>query len=180
MEQSEELWQRAHDEAKTWLRRYHDAWTRNHRDDLVQEAAIAAWRWADGIRHRERFWAAVHTITRRLRGRGIRAPELVRASPTEVDAACCDDPTAIERHYLIAGRRVPALRVRPWLHGALQRLPAIDRQLLLGFHEGFCCAELAERFRRSKACVKTRIHRARRRVQREVEACVRTADGLDG
>ncbi len=180
MERSEDLWQRAHTEAKNWLRRYHDAWTRNHRDDLVQEAAIAAWRWADGARHRERFWAAVHTITRRLRGRGLKAPTIEHASPAFVEEAAAAEPEIGECHYLIAGRRVPAHCVRPWLHEALQRLGTIDRQLLLGFYEGFCCAELAERFRRSRACVKTRIHRARRRIQKEVEACVRTADGFDG
>lgn len=180
MEQGEDLWQRAHTEASTWLRRHHDAWTRNHRDDLVQEASIAAWQWASGVRHRERFWAAVQTIARRLRGRGIRAPTVVRAEQAVVAVAPWDDPAAIERYYLIAGRRVAASRVRPWLRESLRRLGKLDRQLLLGFHEGFCCAELAERFRRSEACVKTRIHRARRRVRKEVEACVRTADGLDG
>jgi DNA-directed RNA polymerase specialized sigma24 family protein len=58
------------------------------------------------------------------------------------------------------------------------RLKPLDRELLLGFYEGFCCAELAERFDRSPTCVKTRLHRARRRIQREVEACARTAGSL--
>ncbi len=179
MEGNEDLWQRAHTEAKNWLRRYPDAWTRSHQEDLVQEASIAAWRWSHDLKHRERFWAAVQTIAMRIRGRAMREPKHVCVSQALVAAATTDSKEPAERYYLIAGRRVPTPSARPWLQGALRRLKVIDRQLLLGFYEGFCCAELAERFRRSKACVKTRIHRARRRVQREVEACARTAGGFD-
>jgi DNA-directed RNA polymerase specialized sigma24 family protein len=176
--EGETLWLRAHKEARTCLKRYHDTWTREHRDDLVQEASIAAWRWARNVRHRERFWAAVQTITRRIRGRGLRAKHLVQPEHELVEAAVVD-PRVRECHYRIAGQRVPASRVRPWLHEALLRLKEIDRELLMGFYEGFCCAELAERFRRSRACVRTRIHRARVRVQQDVEESVRVAGGHD-
>ena len=80
---------------------------------------------------------------------------------------------------MIAGRRVPLHRARAFLQEALAELLPIDRQLLLGLHEGFCCAELAERFRRSESCVKTRIHRARRRVRIAMETCVRAAGSLE-
>ena len=49
----------------------------------------------------------------------------------------------------------------------------------MGFHEGFCCAELALRFGRSEDCVKTRIHRARRRVRSVYEDLVRLSGDLD-
>ena len=176
---SDELWQRAHEGARTWLRRYPDVWTRNHRDDLVQEASLAAWRWSGGVRHQERFWAAVQTIATRIRCRAKRSPTRVHVSQALVAAATAAEPDREERHYLIAGRRVPAHCAAPWLRTALQRLRPIDRDLLLGFHEGFCCAELAERFRRSLPCVKTRLHRARRRIRKEIEAAARTAGGLD-
>jgi DNA-directed RNA polymerase specialized sigma24 family protein len=84
-----------------------------------------------------------------------------------------------ERRLAIAGRRVPLHRARFLLRQALQQLDPLDRQLLLGLHEGFCCAELAERFRRSETCVKTRIHRARRRVRLAMETCVRAAGSLE-
>ena len=180
MERSEELWRRAHTEAKTWARRFPDAWTRNHQDDLAQEASLAAWRWAGEVRHRERFWSAVRTIAVRIRGRARRARTRVQVSQELVVAAVAREPEPGERHFRIAGQEVPQRRAAPWMRAALERLKPIDRELLLAFYEGFCCAELAERFHRSPTCVKTRLHRARRRIQKEVEASVRTADGLDG
>lgn len=191
MERGDDVWALAHDHAHAFLRRYSDAWTRSHRDDLVQETAIAAWQWAGGMRDPERFWAAVRTIAKRVRYRALRDAnreqavqhELARhrggrrrlqslgAHPAHPD---CDDT-----HYVIAGRRLPARDVRPCMQRAIDRLEPVDRQLLLGFHEGFCCAELSVRSSRSEQCVKTRIHRARRRVQLEVEECVRAAGDLD-
>jgi RNA polymerase sigma factor (sigma-70 family) len=179
MEQSDDLWRLAHTQAKTWLRRCPDSWTRNHQDDLIQEASLAAWQWAAEVRHRERFWAAVHTIAARIRGRAKREPTRVHVSHALVATATAREPEPGDRHYRIAGRRVSQQRAAPWLRAALGRLQPLDRELLLGFYEGFCCAELAERFARSATCVKTRLHRARRRIQREVEACARTAGGLD-
>jgi DNA-directed RNA polymerase specialized sigma24 family protein len=176
--EGEALWLRAHFEAHNCLRRFHDTWTREHRDDLAQEAAVAAWRWASSLRHHERYWAAVHTIALRTRARWLRMRR-----PPECDSAllavACIDPHAPERMFVVGGRRVAASRLRPWVREALQRLKPLDRGLLLGFYEGVGCSELAERFRRSRACVKTRIHRARRRVQKDVETTARTAVGLD-
>jgi DNA-directed RNA polymerase specialized sigma24 family protein len=155
----EELWRQAHREADLWLRRYNDAWTRTNRDDLAQEASIAAWHWASDGRRCDRFWAAVQTITTRLRGRAMRSAK--REDPGDAGTgghAAPGEPP--DRWYEIAGRREPAWRVE------------------LGFYEGFCCAELAERFRRSLACVKTRLHRARRRVRLEIEGLARKAGNL--
>lgn len=174
-----EAWHRAHVEANNWLRRRHDAWTRNHREDLVQEAALQAWQWSGRMHHRERFWAAVHTIARRVRARAMRAPRLRHASPAAVAAVPVRDAHVDEPRYCIAGRSVPAPCALPWLDEALARLQAIDRELLRGFYEGFGCDELAERHGRSLPCVKTRLHRARRRIRNEVEACARAAGGFD-
>ena len=180
MERNDDLWRRAHQQADGFLRRHGDPWTRSNRDDLVQESTIAAWRWAQAPHDPQRFWAAVRTITRRVRGRAMYAAARARAVHLESAAGvgCSRDPD--DRHFRIAGQCLPEHRVRPFLDAALARLSDLDRRLLLAFHEGFCCAELAVRFRRSDSCVKTRIHRARRRVQRDVEACVRAADSLDG
>ena len=97
----------------------------------------------------------------------------------EAGATASVDDDRDERRLLIAGRRVPLHDARTFLHRALLQIDALDRQLLLGLHEGFCCAELADRFRRSESCVKTRIHRARCRVRSAVETSVREANGLD-
>ncbi|HZN39119.1 MAG TPA: hypothetical protein VFD82_09975 [Planctomycetota bacterium] len=175
--ESEDLWKQAHNQAQNFLRRFSDAWTRSHRDDLVQEAAIAAWKWAGRSHDPLRFWAAVRTIARRIRYRALEHAQ--RRVEAQVAAERRSHECGDDREYWIAGRRVPLRWVRPCLRRALQQLPALDRQLLLSFHEGFCCAELAARSRRSLECVKARIHRARRRVQREIEASVREADDLD-
>ncbi|MEO6598100.1 MAG: sigma factor-like helix-turn-helix DNA-binding protein [Planctomycetota bacterium] len=117
----------------------------------------------------------------RALGRVERRASLQRASGEPLDsfAVAAADPESGSGRYLIAGRRVPLRWARPCLQRALTRLSLIDRQLLLGFYEGFCCAELAARCGRTEQCVKTRIHRARRRVQEEIEASVRAADDLD-
>jgi DNA-directed RNA polymerase specialized sigma24 family protein len=84
-----------------------------------------------------------------------------------------------DRCYRVAGSVVPFQRLLPCIERALVRLPLEDRRLLLDFHAGFCCAELSARCNLSEAAVKTRLHRARRRVQKEIEACVRAAGDLD-
>lgn len=178
MDGSEEIWERAYQQASNYLRRHGDAWTQTHRDDLVQEATIAAWRWAQAPHDPKRFWAAVRTITRRIRGRAMWNARRLRTNDPS-PARAPEDEERQERRLQIAGRRVPLHRARAFLHQALEQIDSVDRQLLLGLHEGFCCAELAERFRRSESCVKTRIHRARRRVRAAVEACVREAGSLE-
>ena len=174
MERSEDLWRRARTQIEGWLRRYGDSWTRDHCDDLVQETTIAAWRWSQRPHDPTRFWAGVQTITRRLRSRTRR---LAHRGLSVTDP--CPEPywaaDTEERHFRIAGRRVPAHRALPLLRLVMARLKPIDRQLLRGVGEGFCCAELAARLGRSEQCIKTRLSRARRRVQRDIEAIVRAA-----
>ncbi|MFY9341954.1 MAG: sigma factor-like helix-turn-helix DNA-binding protein [Planctomycetota bacterium] len=176
---SEDFWRRAHRDARRWLHRYRDRWTLAHCDDLAQEASVAAWQWVRDGRSCRRFWALVHTITSRTRGHALRA---ARRSCEEGRLVDTEAPPveAPERWYPIAGCRRPATRGRPWLLAALDDLAAFDRKLLLEFYEGFSCAELAERFRRSLACVKTRLHRARQRVQKKVEEYASKARDLDG
>lgn len=183
MERGEELWRLAHAHANDFLRRFGDPWTQNHRDDLVQETAIAAWRWAGDLRDPHRLWAAVRTIARRVRCRALAAEFRRRTaqqrSGADVAEHVHDSHTLPESHLAIAGRRVSAHHALRFVHRAIGRLRPVDRQLLADHLEGFCCAELAARSSRSEQCVRTRLHRARRRVQSEVEACVRAADALD-
>lgn len=181
MERGNDVWQLAHQHADSFLRRFGDRWTRNHRDDLVQETAMAAWRWARSARDPARFWAAVRTIARRVRYRALANACRERTVHRDLETANARLPGVgrRDRYYSIAGRRIPAHRVLPSMRQAIARLQPLDRQLLLGALEGFCCAELSVRSDRSEQCVKTRLHRARRRVQREVEESVRAADGFD-
>jgi len=127
------------------------------------------------------LWAAVRTIARRVRHRRLNAAfrDHVHAGFEERSERPGESRPAVDRFFSIAGRRVPAHRVLQCVEAALDALPPRDRQLLLDYHEGFCCAELSTRTNCSESAVKARLHRARRRVQKNVEECVRAANGLD-
>lgn len=176
MERYESQWRRTRAHADGYLRRHVDPWTRFHREDLVQEATFAAWRWSRRPHNPACFPAAVRTILRRIRNRALFVRNRERRTTAALGSPVrSSGGDRSETMLVVAGRRLPEHVVRPWLDHALTQLTDLDRGLLLSFHEGFCCAELASRFHRSVPCVKTRIHRARRRVQRLVEACARVA-----
>jgi len=181
MEDGDVVWGGALRDAGGWLRRCRDDWTRRNVDDLTQETAIAAWRWGSRMRHRERLWAAVQTIARRLRSRGRRRQErgFVACAQDVVDAAVWQAREDERPTFAVAGQPLAADELRPWLRTALRALSPLDQQLRHDFYEGVGCAELAARHSRTESCVKTRLHRARRRVQHHVEACARAAGGLD-
>lgn len=179
MAEGEPTWGTAAKQATRFLRRYHDPWTRQQRDDLVQEATIAAWRWSDRVHDPRRFWAAVRTIVGRLRMRHrfLDRRRLLAQGVAAREAG--DEGHEPERTIVIGGVRLPMATATALLRAAMQRLPEIDRELLRAFHEGFCCAELELRFGLTEPCIKTRIHRARRRLEKEIEASVRAAGDLD-
>lgn len=173
------VWRSVRGHAQGYLRRFTDPWTRSNCDDLVQETAVTAWRWVADLQDPRCLWGAVRTIARRVRGRALVDLQREQRARQAFAASRGEGCQPAEHCYRIAGSPVPLRHLLPCVERALQRLPAADRQLLLDFHAGFCCAELSVRSDRSLAAVKTRLHRARRRVQREIEACVRAADHLD-
>ncbi len=192
-----ELWRRAYGETQGFLRRYGDAWTRSYRDDVVQEAALAAWRWATrrgtvtgDVAASATVGAAMRTIARRVRCRALLGERRRRAAHAEAggtkpgagDArpgAARPEAGGDEPRLQVAGVRVPLSWLTPHLQRALATLRPRDRQLLLSFHEGFCCAELALRFDSTEQRIRMRIHRARRRVREVLEDRVRIADDLE-
>lgn len=180
MKPSDNVWLAVRRHAQGYLRRFSDPWTRSHCDDLVQETAVTAWHWASGLQNPRCLWGAVRTIARRVRGHALYESQRELLARQAFAAARGEDGSGSKRCYRIAGTAVPLQRLLPCFERALLQLPLEDRRLLLDFHAGFCCAELAARSARSEAAVKTRLHRARRRVQREIEACVRAAGDLDG
>ncbi len=177
----EETWRAARDLAHSCLRRFGDAWTVRERDDLAQESLMLAWQWAGRACEPHRAKAAVRTIASRLRIRGLHRRPRNRVDITPIGGALelvvAAPPDA--RTFVIAGRRVTAEWLLPRLQRELTRLRPIDRELLLAGNEGVGSAELARRFDRSVAVVRTRAYRARRRVQRAIENEVRAADALD-
>lgn len=183
MERGEQRWREVVAAAQDYLRRFRDPMTCALRDEIAQDAAVLAWQWVGRLDRTSRLLAAVRTITRRQRLRKLRQCKdrgPLQLVPFGDDGV--DDPIARvpdEASLRIGARTVPLGWAVHRLDRVLDRLPELDQHLLLGFHEGFCCAELAHRFGRTEACVKTRIHRARRRVQRLLEGLVRGAAGFD-
>jgi RNA polymerase sigma factor (sigma-70 family) len=181
MATAEPDWQQVVRDAQAWLlRRCSDAWTRSHRDDVAQDAVFAAWRWSGRMRHPERFWAALRTILRRRRHRGRRDAATCRVEARQecvetAAAVVCEQP---EDYFTVAGQRCGAETLRPLVASALKQLPEFDRRLLWDYYAGSSCAELAQRYRCSAPGVKARLFRARRRVQKYVEAFARVAGGL--
>lgn len=178
----DQTWCAARDAASAFLRRYCDPWTTRERDDLAQESVTIAWQWARGRGEPRRVQAAVRTIARRLRSRGLklrgRQPCMVAEASDRLDH-CVGTEAEPSRVHRVAGRRVCVTWLRERLMRGLARLRPLDRTLLLANNEGFCVAELACRYERTPAAVKARLHRARRRLQLEIEAAVRAADALD-
>lgn len=170
-------------QARQVLSRYRDAPTREFCEDMAQEASLLAWQWADRLNDQDRFGAAVRTITRRHRARALVAAKKRHwLHYVDFGAACDAEPDASQpddSSLCIGGRQVALGWVKRRLARVLGCLSVLDQKLLLGFYEGFCCAELASRFERSEDCVKTRIYRARRRVRTVFEDLVRSADDLE-
>lgn len=169
--------------ASAYLRRFRDPMTRALRDEIAQESTVLAWQWICQLKDPDRLAAAVRTITRRQRLRTLRQQpwagpkRTLSLGPEQLVAFATTAPDA--HIFRIGARQVPASWIARRLAPTLARLSRLDQRLLLGFHEGFCCAELAARFGRTEACVKTRLHRARKRVQRSLEQLVRAADSFE-
>ena len=178
-----ETWEWVARQAQRTLSRFSDRETSEERDDIVQDACVLVWEWVENLKDKECLGAAVHTIVKRQRSRSVRASRKRRRTKLVDfgDASVMHPPVPVvaDSSLLIAGRAVPLGWVKGRLRRVMQGLPALDQQLLLGFHEGFCCAELASRFGRSEDCVKTRISRARRRVRTVFEDLVRVSGNLE-
>ena len=177
MERNEELWGRAQAHARRFLRRFDDTFTRAECEDLVQESSLAAWRWAAAVREPERFAAAVRTIARRKRYRALREHHRRRE-----ESAARSQPvsTAPATEFVVAGRRVPHDWLMPRIAAALRRLRPVDRRILRSQQEGFYSTEIAARLGLTEEVVKVRLHRARRRLRRQIESAVKVAGAFDG
>ncbi|MAD33024.1 MAG: hypothetical protein CMJ88_04630 [Planctomycetes bacterium] len=183
MEQEDQRWGEVAAVARAYLGRFRDPMTRAMRDEIAQESTVLAWQWIRRIKDPDRLGAAVRTITRRQRLRALRhqspsGPNRAQSlGPEQLVLLTSRAPDPLV--FRVGARRVPAAWICRRLAPVMARLSRLDQRLLMGFHEGFCCAELAARFGRTEACVKTRLHRARRRVQRNLEQLVRVAASFE-
>ena len=173
------MWGRALRESRAFLRRWSDAFTRDARDDLAQEAAFTALQLADRQRDPRSFSAFVRTISRRTRSRALK---LVRREDScvgegEVGEWPAPEPAGAA-DFMVAGRWVPRQWLLARLEATLCALSPTNRLLLRSFYEGFSCSELGERFGISVDAVKVRLHRSRGVLRRRLECAVRAADGF--
>lgn len=152
--------------ARRFLGQWSDEVTARLRDDLVQETVVVAWGCWPDMRRPERFEALVRTVARRLRARAV------RRSARSLDRSCVgrsDEPC-----LYVAGQWVPRRVLRDALDEVLPVAGTLTARLLLGFYEGFTCSELALRYGLTESNVKVRLHRGRRRLQKEFERRLRT------
>lgn len=142
--------QQALPELRAFVRRLcHDA---ADADDVVQETLAKVWR---------------------LRG-GFDAAQNGRAWLQQAAFRCfCDHrrrraeaPPAIDAETVPAAPTADAHELADELRQRLQRVPALERALLLGFHrDGHSLRELADRHGLPVNTVKSHLHRARLRLQ---------------
>jgi DNA-directed RNA polymerase specialized sigma24 family protein len=178
---NDKTWRQAIRDADEFLGRWRDTFTRNARADIAQEAALATWLTSATVRDPGCLPALARTISRRLRGRALKrhrwagqacfggGGKVLDERGSEPGSDCLQVlGVPIARHWLLAR-----------LERHLRRLTDLNRTLLIGFYEGFCCAELAARFQLSEDAVKVRLYRCRHRIRRELEAEVRAAGHLD-
>ncbi|MCB9888478.1 MAG: sigma-70 family RNA polymerase sigma factor [Planctomycetes bacterium] len=169
--------------ADAFVGRFGDGLTKSLHDDVCQISGVAAaWRWAD-VRDKARFPAYVRSIARHCRARAIR--DALRLPTQSIDAEpelleCVVPREQVEPSYRVCGTWVPRGELLEVLPQIIGRLTALNRQLLLGFYEGFTCLELAERFGVPPDNIKVRLYRARRRIRRLWEARVRRTQRLPG
>src|SRR4051794_16088490 len=141
------------------VRRY--AWRREPAlaDDVVAETFVIAWRRLDEIPADARGWliGVARNVRLNLLRDQRRRQALAARIPREAETDFAEDA-------------LPA-PVSEALRQALRDLPAADREvLLLSAWDELDRSEIAVALGWSKAAVSVRLHRARRRVQRRLDA----------
>ena len=166
--------------ASRFLARYRDTLTVTLREDLSQQAAMAALARLPEVRDRQRFPAFVRTVARRKRAEAVRATSRLRVLSIDDDEDARRQVYATESSdvvYLLAGCLVQQQELLRELPHLLAELSSLNERLLMSFYEGFTCAELAVRYGTTVDNVKARIYRSRRRLKQLFERRVRPDTG---
>jgi RNA polymerase sigma-70 factor, ECF subfamily len=155
----ERRFNRFHDEHFEAVRRY--AWRRDPAtaDDVVAETFVVAWRRLDEIPCDARGWLI--GVARHVRLNLVRSQRRQQALTAQLPREAEPD---------LADAALPAPISEP-LQEALRALSPLDREvLLLSAWDALDRSEIAVALGCSKAAVSVRLHRARRRVQRALDA----------
>lgn len=130
--------------------------TRTEAEDIAQEAVVRAWRKHETLRNSEARNSWLATI---VRNEALR--EFARKRPLPSDA--------IDAGHGADDEQVLATVERADLHAALERLSERERQLVrLRYDEDLTQEAIAHRLGIPLGTVKVRLHRVRKKLQREI------------
>lgn len=162
-----------------FLCRYRDAYTRAHREDLAQEAAIETWRRRASLRDPGCAVSFARTIARRLRFQAVHRNVRCRVfrsldqDPRLLGALAVADPGAADGRAFRVGREwADAGWLVDQLDDVLRRLGPINGGIVRGYYEGSTCRELGALYGLPPAGVKARLHRSRSRIRETFAARV--------
>lgn len=138
----------------------------NHAEatELCQEVFIQALRKIDQLRDPRCFGGWLRSIAHRMAiNRAVRRAPLVPTQPESFEASCVEHQTPLGA--LLARERENQVRL------GLGRLRAMDRDTLVAFYfDGRSLVEMSEEFDSPVGTIKRRLHVARKRLAKELEA----------
>ncbi len=134
--------------------------------ELAQEVFVQALRKIDQLRDPLRFGGWLRSITQRMAiNRVTRSRQAITADPEVLEATCVDGETPL--NLAIQAER------RTQVHAGLGRLRELDRDTLLAFYiKGQSIIQMSDAFDSPVGTIKRRLHVARKRLAKELEAMV--------
>jgi RNA polymerase sigma factor (sigma-70 family) len=173
MAQAEVDYEGVLESVQRFLGRFQDPLTREHADDLAQEAVIETWRRASTLREPRAAPGFARTIARRLRYHMLIREGRMRLRTTGLEAARAvhdkhaDYASALSRKAFAAhGRWLDYEWLSEQLDEVLAGLGPINERLLRAHSAGQSCREIAAESQLGAVGVKARLHRSRKRVER--------------
>ncbi|MBN2476164.1 MAG: sigma-70 family RNA polymerase sigma factor [Pirellulales bacterium] len=138
----------------------------NHAEaqELCQEVFLQALRKLDQLRDPRCFGGWLRSIAARMAiNRAVRRAPWMTAEAETFEAPCAEHETPLGA--MLAQERRQQVRV------GLNRLRALDRDTLVAFYfQGRSLVEMSERFESPVGTIKRRLHVARNRLAKELEA----------
>ena len=138
----------------------------NHAEaqEVSQDVFVQALRKIGQLRDPRCFGGWLRSIANRLAiNRAMRRRPLVTGRPETLEATCADRETPLT---VLLGRER-----RHQVHQGLGRLRALDRETLVAFYfQGRSLVEMSEKFASPVGTIKRRLHVARKRLAKELEA----------
>ena len=134
--------------------------------ELCQEVFVRALEKLDQLHSPEAFGGWLRSITVRMSiNWTVRRPPAFGTEPEILEGTCAQGETPLEQ--VLAKERGEQVRA------GLKRLGTMDRETLVAFYvEGQSLLEMSDAFRSPVGTIKRRLHVARKRLAKELEAMV--------